>query len=54
VDAMATDGLIVMNSLHFACRSANEAKSAIRNRLRCRIENHCFTWFSHEQCSSVK
>jgi hypothetical protein len=35
-------------------RSGRSAKLGIFSRLRCRIENHCSTWFIHEQCTGVK
>src|SRR5580658_1977131 len=35
-------------------RVSRSAKLGAVMRLRCRMENHCSTWFIHEQCTGVK
>src|SRR5829696_2778557 len=40
-----------MNACNRSANAALSAKSAIRRRLRCRMLNHCSTWFIHEQCT---
>src|SRR6202167_4682321 len=35
-------------------RVSRSAKLGAVMRLRCRTENHCSTWFIHEQCTGVK
>src|SRR5579883_228725 len=40
-----------MNCCSFSANSAFEAKSTMASRLRCRMLNHCSTWFIHEQCT---
>src|SRR3972149_5204521 len=43
-----------MNAAIFASRSARSGKLATASRLRRMIENHCSTWFIHEQWTGVK
>ena len=40
-----------MNACSRSANAALSAKSAIRSRFRCRMLNHCSTWFIHEQCT---
>src|SRR5262245_18092457 len=40
-----------MNNWSCSANSAFEAKSTMTQRFRCRMLNHCSTWFIHEQCT---
>src|SRR5437870_4101845 len=42
------------NAIKRSARCFLSAKSAICNRFRCKIENHCSTWFIQEQCTGGK